>query len=317
MGRVHARAAREAGAEVAFVGDSDRARAAELARAFSARAEDVDVILRSGIVDVLHVCTPPATHGEILRRALEAGVHVICEKPVAGTAAELRDLFAIAEQRQVLLCPVYQFLFQRGSLSAISSLGSLGAIHHMTAEMFTAGADGVNARGRGELALDILSHPLSLSRAFGASGLGDVDWHAAVAAEGEMTVSGVCGSAVLTYVISTRGRPTSNMFRVIGGRGTVTLDLYHGFSFSEHLAPSRVSKLVRPFASSALQFAGALVNGARRVVKQETEFPGMRDLISRFYGSVTGRQCAPVTPEFAMDVAAARDAIAAAARYSR
>ena len=53
--------------------------------------------------DVVCILTPPPTHAELVRLALEAGTHVVCEKPVAGTRAEAEELFALAEARGVHL----------------------------------------------------------------------------------------------------------------------------------------------------------------------------------------------------------------------
>src|SRR3954452_21465644 len=49
--------------------------------------------------DVVHVLTPPATHVGIARAMLGAGAHVICEKPLAGTAAEVDELLTLAGER--------------------------------------------------------------------------------------------------------------------------------------------------------------------------------------------------------------------------
>ena len=310
MGRAHAGAAQYAGGVVKVVADSDTTRSAELARLLGTRAGTLDSILASGEVDVLHVCTPVPAHADVCRRALSAGIHVICEKPVTATAAELSELLALAEQKDLLLCPVHQFPFQRGAMSAAGSIASLGVIRHVIAEICTAGADGESQYDRGQLALDILPHPLSLSRMFGAQPLAGVEWNVASDEPGELTITGVGDHKVLTFILSTRGRPTTNSFRVIGDSGTATLDLFHGYAFVERLDVSRSSKLIRPFAASALQFGGALANGIHRLVEGETEFPGLRELVSRFYAAVLKGLPSPVSPDDAMDIAAARDAIA-------
>jgi predicted dehydrogenase len=49
-------------------------------------------------VDLVHVATPPAYHVELVTAALSAGKHVLCEKPLALTAADAQRLVALAEQ---------------------------------------------------------------------------------------------------------------------------------------------------------------------------------------------------------------------------
>lgn len=48
-------------------------------------------------IDVVDICTPGDTHAEIAVAALEAGKHVLCEKPLANTVAEARGMLAAAE----------------------------------------------------------------------------------------------------------------------------------------------------------------------------------------------------------------------------
>jgi len=59
---------------------------------------DVDELIASGI-DVLDVVTDEIAHADLVRRGLQAGVHVVVEKPVALTAPEVRELVALAERQ--------------------------------------------------------------------------------------------------------------------------------------------------------------------------------------------------------------------------
>lgn len=96
MARTHSQAARLAGAELSAIAASsesstERARAA-LGFARGLRAAD----LAGAGFDVVHVCTPNQTHAAYARTALAAGSHVICEKPLATSAAEARELVEVA-----------------------------------------------------------------------------------------------------------------------------------------------------------------------------------------------------------------------------
>jgi predicted dehydrogenase len=94
MGRVHARAVLVAGGRVTGVAASSPARAERAAadlpgsRPFETAAALVD----SPDVDVVHVCTPNHLHHALALRALEAGKHVVCEKPLATSAADAAEL---------------------------------------------------------------------------------------------------------------------------------------------------------------------------------------------------------------------------------
>src|SRR5262245_41922771 len=50
-------------------------------------------------IEVVSIATPNATHFEITRAAIDAGLHVICEKPLFFTTAEVREIKALAEEK--------------------------------------------------------------------------------------------------------------------------------------------------------------------------------------------------------------------------
>jgi len=59
-------------------------------------ADSVDALLEA--VDAVAVCSPDHTHPRLVQRALEAGRHVVCEFPLAGSALKARRLYALAEE---------------------------------------------------------------------------------------------------------------------------------------------------------------------------------------------------------------------------
>ncbi|WP_405534400.1 Gfo/Idh/MocA family oxidoreductase [Streptomyces sp. NBC_00075] len=91
---VHLRSARAAGAEVVGVlaSSPERSRAAARNWQVEVAYPDVDAVLGDPGIDVVHVCTPNHLHVSQARDALLAGKHVICEKPLATSAAEARLL---------------------------------------------------------------------------------------------------------------------------------------------------------------------------------------------------------------------------------
>ena len=311
MGRIHAEVARNSGGRVIAVVDPDGEAARQLAGGAGARSMTRDELLAGGVADVVHVCTPPDSHAKECESALRAGMHVICEKPMTQTAAELEALFELAQSNDLLVCPVHQFPMQDGVKQIRAAHASLGRIRHIAAEICTAGADAASSEARHQIALDILPHPLSLSAALDAAPLSRAQWSVAVSAPGEMIVTGVSGEILLSYLISTRGRPTSNLVRVIGESGTATADLYHGYSYIESGAVSRIRKATRPFAASGLAFGSAAVNGIKRALEGETAFPGLRNLVKGFYEAIGNRGLPPITPSECLDIARARDTIVA------
>ncbi|WP_255954918.1 Gfo/Idh/MocA family protein [Streptomyces odontomachi] len=86
------------GVELVAAADTDPARVAEFAAAHSLTGyESVHALLAAEQVDLVHVCTPPGSHTPITLAVLEAGGHVVLEKPATLTLAEFDRLVA-AEQ---------------------------------------------------------------------------------------------------------------------------------------------------------------------------------------------------------------------------
>ncbi|GAA2615807.1 Gfo/Idh/MocA family protein [Streptomyces axinellae] len=82
-------------------------------------------------LDLVVVATPNRTHVELTRRALEAGLPVVVDKPLAPTAAEARELAALAEDRGLLLAPFQNRRWDNDFLTLRSLLAedALGEVH--------------------------------------------------------------------------------------------------------------------------------------------------------------------------------------------
>ena len=95
MGRVHVDALRRLGVSVVGVVGSSAGKAAEagLAPAF----ESLEVMLADDRVEVVHITTPNHLHHAQAKAAIQAGKHVVCEKPLAMSSEESADLLALAE----------------------------------------------------------------------------------------------------------------------------------------------------------------------------------------------------------------------------
>ena len=68
--------------------------------------QSYDALLHSGKVDAVLICTPHGQHPAMTKKALEAGIHVLVEKPVGIFTDEVEECLAIAAQRPELVCGV-------------------------------------------------------------------------------------------------------------------------------------------------------------------------------------------------------------------
>lgn len=103
MGRFHAeKLAASDAAKLVAVADSNAARAQEVASTLGcAPATDFRTLL--GAIDAAFVAVPTALHREVVGACLEAGVHVLVEKPLARTLAEADELLALARAKGLAL----------------------------------------------------------------------------------------------------------------------------------------------------------------------------------------------------------------------
>ncbi|SFS89374.1 Gfo/Idh/MocA family protein [Saccharopolyspora flava] len=106
IGAVHRRSALLAGAEVVGVLASSPQRSLEKAGEWGVGAyASFEEVLADERVDVVHLCTPNATHAPFAEAALAAGKHVICEKPL-GISLEEAERMAAAAERSGLVATV-------------------------------------------------------------------------------------------------------------------------------------------------------------------------------------------------------------------
>ncbi|MDZ5841243.1 Gfo/Idh/MocA family oxidoreductase [Stenotrophomonas maltophilia] len=133
IGAVHRRAALLAGAEVRGVAASSPQRAQEVAQAWNvAHAyRDIEEVVSDPQVQVVHVCTPNHLHRAMAQAALEAGKHVICEKPLATTLDDAQALAALAARTGLVATVPFVYRYHpvvREARARIAQ-GELGPLH--------------------------------------------------------------------------------------------------------------------------------------------------------------------------------------------
>jgi predicted dehydrogenase len=94
---------------------------------------DASVMLHEVRPDVVHVLTPPQTHASLIRMSLEAGAHVICEKPMTGRADETEALLAEARSHGRILVESRNLLFNdvTQAIDRLVQQGKLGLVREV------------------------------------------------------------------------------------------------------------------------------------------------------------------------------------------
>jgi predicted dehydrogenase len=133
MGRVHTEGVRRLGnVEVAGIA----ARTQEQARLFADELSidgatgDYRHFLADPAIDVVHICTPNELHFPMAMAALEAGKHVLCEKPLATSVREAEQMLRLAKEKNLAHCTFHNLRYypQVQQMRSLREAGELGEI---------------------------------------------------------------------------------------------------------------------------------------------------------------------------------------------
>ncbi len=129
---------------------------------------------------------------------------------------------------------------------------------------------------------------------------------------GGLLAEGLVGAASGSAQGARRARPPVNELRLLGEKGAVHADLFHGFSYVEESSTSRAAKVARPFRVALRQGVAAAANLVRRASGGEPAYPGLRELLRRFYAALGGGSAAPISPTEILTVAEVWERLGAA-----
>ncbi len=220
----------------------DPAKAEELSKRYDLDAtysyEQFGEALKSGTFDAIYLATPNWRHAEFIIPALQAGIHVLTEKPMEVSTAKCRDILDAAKSSTAKLMVAYRLHFEPATLDTIKRVrdNELGHVHLFTST-FCQMVDPSNHRAHsGELAgpvFDMGPYPVNASRyifsdepveivsAVGTkhpdSGF-DQDFFDTVT-----TIVRFPGDKLAQFCISYYGNQT-NYFSAVGTKGTITLN---------------------------------------------------------------------------------------------
>lgn len=98
--------------------------------------DDVDELFSSGEIDAVYIALPNDMHKEYTIRAARAGLHVLCEKPMAVTASECEEMIGAARDANVKLMIAYRLHFERANLEVAKHArgGKLGELRFFTSD---------------------------------------------------------------------------------------------------------------------------------------------------------------------------------------
>ncbi len=157
---------------VAFVTD-DSKKAKELGKKYDVSItldyDGYDDLLRSGKVDAVYLTLPNHLHKDYTVRAAQAGIHVLCEKPMANTVADCEEMIRAAQENNIKLMIAYRLHFEPANLKAIEvaqsgDLGELRIFSSVFSQQVPEGNVRLKKSAGGGPLMDMGVYPINASR---------------------------------------------------------------------------------------------------------------------------------------------------------
>lgn len=320
------------GATIVGLADADLERARERAVQYAIPGAYASVreLLDKGTPDVVHVVTPPKTHFGVVREILEAGRHVLVEKPLALDGTEARVLYELADEHGVQLCPMHNHLFDpcMRRADALVKSGAIGRIVNVESYY------GLNTNIPpfrdyprpnvlpwlyglpGGVYQDFLPHPLYLLLEYtgAARSLSVVQRTNGTLPQGlpddiRVLVDGEQATGMVTFSFS--AEPFLHFLRVYGTQGMVEVDLNMMTTVVHPVSslPKAAQKLTYNFSDAWQRARSTTSNVLQFVTGKLKPYHGMRTLMHEYYRSIESRTPPPVSKEKALMVVDTMDTV--------
>ena len=276
---------------------------------------DYRTMLRDVRPDVVHVTTPPTSHFRVAMDALEAGAHVIVEKPATSTFAELEALAGRARECNRALVEDYNYLFNRAPREILRRIGSgeFGAVVHVEVLICLdiLGPDGFADPNSphpclslsGGAIADFLPHLASLAHLFvGPHRRAEAVWTKRRPSilpfdEFRAVVEAERGTAALGF--SASSQPDAFWLRVYGERMQAVANLFETRVTFDRVRPG--PKPLRPLLNG-LEEGRAIRRAALGTLLRKFRggpgaYEGLFELVRRTYGALADGSPLPVTAQ--------------------
>jgi predicted dehydrogenase len=215
--------------------DLDRARAAADELGIASAHGSYEALLEDGDVDAVYIPLPNDLHAQWTTRAAAAGKHVLCEKPLALTAAEASAMAEACADAGVLLAEAFMYRHHPSWVEAVRLVrdGRIGELRAVQTWFSYFNDDPTNIRNRAEngggATMDIGCYAIHLSRLL----FGDepVEIHAAVRRDPDMGID-TDSSAILvfpgggqaSFTCSIRSEPDQRV-HIVGDAGRIEIEI--------------------------------------------------------------------------------------------
>jgi predicted dehydrogenase len=311
--------------EVTAVCDISPARAEATAERFKVPRYYTDFrkMLDEARPDVVHVTTPPTSHFPIAKECLEAGLHVLCEKPITVEYAEFLELKALAARKGVTLLENQNLRFHSSVLRIRELLdsGALGALHdvqvHVHLDLAGKGSRFADPNAphpclsmRGGAIADFLTHVGYLAYIFAGRpseirSAWDKRRPESVLPVDEFRALMRCERSLASVGVSASAQPGGCWVRVAGSKGHAEANLFEPPRLTVRRlrggAPP-LATMIDGLAESRALFRAATA-GLWRKLGGTASYDGLPLLVQKVYANLAGKGPAPVPIDEVDDVA--------------
>ena len=130
----------------------EKAKAYQTEFGFEVAYDSYEALLADPMLEAVYIPLPNELHYEWTIKALKAKKHVLCEKPLAPTPAQIREMFACADENGVLLMEAYAYLHNplMAAIKQELKSGVIGDVRYMESQFITSDYDVSNIRMRKE-----------------------------------------------------------------------------------------------------------------------------------------------------------------------
>jgi predicted dehydrogenase len=299
----------------------ERATAVAKANGLPHAFDDFSKMIKKTRPEVVHVLTPPQSHFDLTRKALEARCHVLVEKPLAVNAQEAREMLDLSRQKELNLGVCHNFRFVPSFLKAreLIDRGALGRI--LSAEVFwKMSSYGSNQRCharewvrnlQGGIFQEVMPHLVYLLAAV----VGDLKLASVITGgmdehDGQSELRALFDSATgpATLGVSLSTRPVQKFVRIYGTAMSLHVDLATSLLLRQRSHKDGI--IGRAFLNldqSAQLAAGTVTNAIRTIFHALPR--GHETLIKNFYDALRSGESPPADGEEGLVTVAVLDEV--------
>lgn len=221
---------------------------------FEKAYKNEDELIADPEIDIVDICTPNNLHYETLKKAIAAGKHIYCEKPLCVTDAQAQEISALAKEKGIITAIVFNTRFLLPVLRAkeLVSAGRIGEVLSFSGKFYHSSAADPDKKAGwkqnrdvcgGGVLFDLGSHTIDLIRWIcgqefkSVSGLSQIAYPTRLGMNGEewktnadeafyMTATlanGACGTIAVGKIMA--GTNDDHSFEIFGSKGSVAFDL--------------------------------------------------------------------------------------------